>query len=123
MTGRHDPGGAIHHRPEVVTLAALGVTAVDSHSHPERPGRSPLLLIQGALAIDGRGDAIGDRVEDRDQPVASGLQHRAPGPAYGPVEDLVMAGERGGHGVTVLFPETRASLDVGEEESLHRPGI
>jgi hypothetical protein len=79
-----------------------------------------MLLAKGVLSVDRGRQAGEDRVEDRDDPVAGGLQNRPAGLAHGSVQDLVMSSESCGHLVPVLFPEPRAPFDVGEEEGLHR---
>ena len=53
MTGRHDPGRAVHGGAEEVAAPLLGLPAVDPHPHPQRAGLAPGLGDQAALRGEG----------------------------------------------------------------------
>ena len=116
VTDRHEPGGAVDRRAEVVGAAPLGVARVERHPDVERAGLAPLGGGQGALGGEARGDALVRRREDGHQPVAGRLDHDAVGRFDRVAEDRVMARQGVGHRGGQVLPEPGAARDVGEQE-------
>ena len=52
MRDRHQTGRTIRRRPEVVTVARLRLTGMDTHPNPQRPRRTPLTPGQDQLRVD-----------------------------------------------------------------------
>lgn len=74
------------------------------------------------LSLDAGGDRIVHRIEYGHHPIACRLQHTATRGLHGGAEYRVVTRQGNRHLLGMLFPETRARLDVGEEESLDQPG-
>ena len=122
MTGRHDPRSPIDGRPKVVTATRLGIAGVNSHPDADHARLRPRLGEESMLGSDACGDGIDRGCEDRHQAVACGLYDLAVRLRDRGAEDDLVAGESRPHQLRVLLPETRAALDVGEEERRRRGG-
>ncbi len=121
VSGGHDPGGPVHHRPEVVAVPDLGVTGVDPHPHLQRSGGLPALGTERPLGLEHSAQSVGHCVEHRDHPVTGGLEDSTPRRIHRLGQDGVVSRQRRCHLGGVFLPESGARLDVGEEERLH-PG-
>jgi hypothetical protein len=89
---------------------------VDRHPDAERTDLAPVGVAQGALAVERRGDRVDGVGEDRDQPVAGGLDHGSSAALDDRPEQRVVEGERSGHRRRPLLPQPGAALDVGDQE-------
>jgi hypothetical protein len=123
VTGGHDPCRPIHGRPEKVTVSTLGLSGVDAHANPQRSGYAPSLTTQSPLGIEGGRKRAARGVESGNHPVAGRLEESALGPIDGSSHDRIVSRKGGCHGDGLLFPVTRARLDVGEQKRLHQRGI
>ncbi len=110
------PGRAVERRPDPVVTASFGGAGVDGHPHPQRRGRLPLLALQNPLAGHGRRHRCGRGREGGAQPVPCVGEDTAAGPLHLGPEQVVVAGEVGGHRLAVALPPLRAGFDVGEQK-------
>ena len=55
---RHQPGGPVHGRAEVVTSSLLGLAGVDADANLDRDARRPCVRAEPALHLDGGGRAL-----------------------------------------------------------------
>lgn len=93
VTCRHDAGGPIHDRAEVIIVAGLGVPDVHPHPHPDG-SRVPGLLNQGLLGLDAGMDGCGRAWKDRYRSVAGCLQQSSISLPDGLSHDGIMAFQR-----------------------------
>ncbi len=120
VTDRHDPGRPVHGGPEVVPTARLGLAGVDPHPDADRARARPRLLEECPLGGDRGGHGTDRRVEDGHQTVAGGLDDLTVRVGDGRPEQDLVSREGVLHLTRVLLPETRAALDVGEQEGQRR---
>ena len=116
----HDPGGAVHDRPEVVAATSLRFTGVKGHAHAKGPDVGPGLVAKRVLGLDARLQGAGRRREHGHHPVARRLDHGAVGVGDRRSKDGIVALEGALHGVRELLPELRAALHVREQERQRR---
>ena len=111
-----DPGDAVEGGAEVVPVARLRLARVEGHPDAQLAGLAPSCRAKRPLGskcgVDG-GDRVG---EHRQDPIARRLDHSAAIGLDRGTEEPVVLGERRGHLLGVLLPETRAAFDVGEQE-------
>ena len=101
---------------EVVTVTDLGLARVQAHAHSQRPGRRPCFGTERALRFDCCGDRGRRGTERRMAAVSRRLDHRTALRRDRVSEDLVVARQRALHRLRVVFPESRRSLQVREQE-------
>ena len=116
MSQRHDAHGAIQRGAVVVAVPFGRRTAVHGHPHAEDARVSPVRRVERELRGDGRGDRDGRLVEHGEHPVAGRLDHGSAQLLHTLPQQLVVSCERTAHRVAVLLPQTRRTLDVGEQE-------
>ena len=113
---RHQPAGAIERCSEIVAVAFLGLAGVNADAAAQRTGCSPLFGRERASGHDCRGDGRGRLAEHGVPAVAHRLDHRAVVRFDRVSQHGVVAYKRRPHGVGMLLPETRRTLEVGEHE-------
>lgn len=119
---RHEPRDAVDGTPEVVVVALLCRTGVQTHAYANlaRFGR-PGVCSKAALRIDRREQGIfrpfkcrADRVPDRLEDGPAAGRHDFP-------EQRVVGSQCFAHRIRATLPRARAALDVGEQKG-YRPG-
>ena len=120
VTGSLDACSRVHGGAEVVAGSFLGLAEVQSHPHSNRRAR-PVSAREGRLRCGCGRDRIGGPGEGRRERVARRGEDVAPGGLDRRAKDRVVDGQRCRHRGLVGRPQTRRTLDVGEEER-DRPG-
>ncbi len=120
MCRRHQPRCPIQRRPEIVTVPSLGLTGMKPDPNPQPFHTVPPLVGEPSLACNSRRSRIASSPEDRMHAITRRLNHPAADRLDYLPQDLVMASQRGLHRLGVLLPQTRRSLEIGEQER-HRP--
>ena len=111
VADRHEPGGPVHRRPEIVTVAFHCLSGVHGHAN-----RREALAQQRQLAL-GRGrHCVGRPLERNRKSVTTGREGVTAPPRDHVPEDRVVARERFAHRIRIVLPTARRSFDVGEEE-------
>ena len=113
---RHQPARAVQRRAEVVAVALVHLAGVDAHADRQRSDRTPRLGRERAHRLHGSGDGIRDGRQRGVRTVAGGLEDAARVLLDGIAEDRVVTRQCLPHGVGMLFPQARRTLDVGAEE-------
>ena len=116
MAGREQACDPVERRAEVVTVAHVDRTRMKRHSHAELRRFGPRLAMECALRLERRGERVGRRVERRAKRVTAGLEDVALVIVDAMAEQRIVTGERRAHRLGVRFPQTRAALDVGEQQ-------
>jgi hypothetical protein len=116
VRGRHETRRAVHRAPVIIAIAQLGLTRVQPHPHPEPPRHLPRLTNKRELRRDGSVDRIVRSAEHSMEPVARRLHHEPAVHRDRLMQNRVMAGQGGSHRLGMLFPETRRTLEIGEQE-------
>ena len=116
MAKRHDPGGAVQHRTEIIATPMLRSAAVQSHPHPQRPDPPPRLGRQRALRCDGRGEGIRSQREHGVDPIPRRLHHMPTVGLDGCPQHVIVTSQRRPHRLGILLPLARRRLEVREEE-------
>ena len=117
---RHQVGGPVHRRPDIVTLPLIGRTRVDAHPHPHLSRLRPLLRAQSSLCLHRGRHRIPRRPERRRERVTGGREHVAAVLFDHCPEDPVMGAQGRAHRLRRLLPQAGRALHVGEQER-HRP--
>ncbi len=68
------------------------------------------------LSSNGRGDRITSRLEDTSKPVTSVFENASTTGLNGLVHGTVMSLQRRRHGIGVLIPKTRRTLNICKQE-------
>ena len=116
MPGRQEPGGPVHHRTEIITVALRAGARMQRHPHPDRQPRRPRFSAdspldghrarqRGGRISEHRTKRLADRLED---PTARTLDLLA--------DHAVMAGRRLSHRLAIGLPQPDAALDIGEQQ-------
>ncbi len=115
VAGGHDPRRPIQRRPEVVTVALVGLPDVEAHANPDDRA-APGLPSEHPLRCGRSRERIGRGCESDREPVAARGEHVPAVVLERFADDHVVPSERLGHLVAVLFPESGRTFDVGEQE-------
>ena len=111
VADRHDAGGAIHRRPEIVAVALLHLTGM--HAHPHSNQR---MVSERCLRLDRSIDRIMGPRKRRREPIAARGEHVAAVRVDRGSNERVVLRQREAHLVGPLLPQARRTLDVGEQE-------
>ena len=115
-----DPRHPVERRAEVIAIAGLRGPDVERHPHPERAGLAPGRVAERSLGGECRVNCVDRIVEHGQHPVAGRLDHRATARLDGHAQEVIVLGEGPTHRTSALLPETRAPLDVREQEGGRR---
>ena len=116
MACRGDPGGAVDVEARVVVAAQDGVTRVEAHPDPDLDAAGPVLSGDRPLHLDRPTDRARRLVEGDEEGIALRAHDDAGGLAgFAPHEVVVHRHDRR-PGAAERLGESRAALDVGEQE-------
>ena len=107
----HDPRRAIHRRTEIVPVAFLHLARVQPHPHANQR-----MIGQTRLRLHRRIDAVRRARERRRESIATCREHVPTVRFDRATHDAVMLRQRGSHLVGTLLPQTRRTLDIGEQK-------
>ena len=115
MPSIHQPGRPIQHPPEIVAVAQLRLPGVDPHPDSQRR-RTPLLLTQCPLHIKCRPHRFEGGREHGIAPITGHLHNMTVMRSHRLPEQLVVAGQRRTHLLTMLLPQPRRTLHIAKEK-------
>jgi hypothetical protein len=113
---RHQPGGAVDRRSEVVPVPLGRLPRVHPHPHSQGRRGGPWPGREGLLRVHGGSQGVTRPCEHGCHPVASGREDTTAIGLYRRVDDRVVALQGGAHCVWRAFPKRRRPFDVGEHE-------
>ena len=113
---RHQTGGEVDRRAEIVAVALNCLTGVDADTHGDRRRRRPRLGAKPPLSFDGRRHRVGRPRESGAERVAPGRKDAAARAGDRLAQDAVVTLQSLTHGTRVLVPQASRVDDVGEEK-------
>ena len=116
VSGRHDAGGTVHGRSEVVAVSFERTADVQAHAHSWGEAARPLLGGQTSLGGQHAADRVVDAGEGGAERVAGDGEHAAAMVFDGPAHGGVVAGDDVIHRHRLSLPCLHAALQVGEQE-------
>ena len=120
MRCRHQPCRTVHCRTEIVAVALIGLTSVQTDSHPQHHPRRPRRIIHCPPQRNPRLDRIGRPTERRRERIPRRREHIARVALDRLAQEPIMQHHRFAHLSTPLRPQPRGALDICEQKR-HRP--
>ena len=121
--GAHDSRCTVYRTAEVVFVAALCQTDVDTAARAQLETFGVRFVGDRLLEVERRLDGVERVVEDGAHAVAGHLHDVAAVFFHGGTPDVIMRGQRPLHAHRFLFPQSRTTLDVREQERQDETGF
>src|SRR5262249_39095516 len=117
MATRQQPRDAVERATRgILSVLGLRRTRVQCHPYPQWTGRAPARRVQRPLRRERRAECVERGGKRYAEGIANDLKDVAVMLRGGCVEQRMVLGERGLHGIWPPFPQVGAAFDVGEKK-------